>query len=110
MFHRLPAAVSSAKLFKSGGVVERSIAPVLKTGDPQGSVGSNPTPSDFRRSRVETFRWDESEVRAGDRAPKAANPTPSDFRPSRVETFRWDESAAERHRPTRGRPREGWRL
>ena len=78
MFHRLPAAVSSAKLFKSGGVVERSIAPVLKTGDPQGSVGSNPTPSDFRRSRVETFRW--------------------------------DESAAERHRPTRGRPREGWRL
>jgi hypothetical protein len=28
-----------------GGVVEWSIAPVLKTGEPQGSVGSNPTPS-----------------------------------------------------------------
>ena len=104
MFHRLPAAVSSAKLSKSGGVVERSIAPVLKTGDPQGSVGSNPTPSDFRRSRVETFRWDENEVRAGDRAPEAANPTPSDFRRSRVETFRWDENAAPRHKPTKGRP------
>ncbi len=29
----------------TGGVVEWSIAPVLKTGEPQGSVGSNPTPS-----------------------------------------------------------------
>ena len=28
-----------------GGMVEWFIAPVLKTGDPQGSVGSNPTPS-----------------------------------------------------------------
>jgi hypothetical protein len=28
-----------------GGMVERFNAPVLKTGDPQGSVGSNPTPS-----------------------------------------------------------------
>ena len=28
-----------------GGVVEWLMAPVLKTGDPQGSVGSNPTPS-----------------------------------------------------------------
>jgi hypothetical protein len=27
----------------SGEVVEWSIAPVLKTGEPQGSVGSNPT-------------------------------------------------------------------
>ncbi|MFM8278325.1 MAG: hypothetical protein ACKN89_15315, partial [Cyanobium sp.] len=27
------------------GVVEWLMAPVLKTGDPQGSVGSNPTPS-----------------------------------------------------------------
>src|SRR6266481_5337734 len=26
-------------------MVERFIAPVLKTGDPEGSVGSNPTPS-----------------------------------------------------------------
>jgi hypothetical protein len=26
-------------------MVERFIAPVLKTGDPKGSVGSNPTPS-----------------------------------------------------------------
>ncbi len=31
-----------------GGMVERFIAPVLKTGDPKGSVGSNPTPSVFR--------------------------------------------------------------
>ena len=30
---------------RTGGVVEWSIAPVLKTGEPQGSVGSNPTPS-----------------------------------------------------------------
>jgi PAS domain S-box-containing protein len=29
----------------SGGVAERSNAPVLKTGEPQGSVGSNPTSS-----------------------------------------------------------------
>lgn len=29
----------------NGGVVEWSIAPVLKTGMPQGIVGSNPTPS-----------------------------------------------------------------
>jgi hypothetical protein len=42
----------------SGGMVERFIAPVLKTGDPQGSVGSNPTPSatlilnDLRRSQL----------------------------------------------------------
>ncbi len=28
-----------------GGVAEWSIAPVLKTGEPQGSVGSNPTSS-----------------------------------------------------------------
>src|SRR5258708_11647322 len=28
-----------------GGMAERFNAPVLKTGDPQGSVGSNPTPS-----------------------------------------------------------------
>ncbi len=34
----------------SGGVAEWSIAPVLKTGEPQGSVGSNPTPSAIRMS------------------------------------------------------------
>jgi hypothetical protein len=28
-----------------GGMAERLKAPVLKTGDPKGSVGSNPTPS-----------------------------------------------------------------
>jgi hypothetical protein len=28
-----------------GGVVEWLMAPVLKTGEPKGSVGSNPTPS-----------------------------------------------------------------
>jgi hypothetical protein len=30
-------------------MVERFIAPVLKTGDPKGSVGSNPTPSAKRK-------------------------------------------------------------
>jgi hypothetical protein len=30
---------------KEGGMAERFKAPVLKTGDPRGSVGSNPTPS-----------------------------------------------------------------
>ncbi len=34
-----------------GGVVEWLMAPVLKTGDPKGSVGSNPTPS------VMTLQW-----------------------------------------------------
>jgi hypothetical protein len=33
----------------SGGVVEWLMAPVLKTGDPKGSVGSNPTPSVFQK-------------------------------------------------------------
>ncbi len=33
----------------TGGVVEWSIAPVLKTGEPKGSVGSNPTPSAIAR-------------------------------------------------------------
>ncbi|MEO8341139.1 MAG: hypothetical protein ABI604_15750, partial [Nitrospirota bacterium] len=32
-----------------------SIAPVLKTGDPQGSVGSNPTPSAMSQNRPPTF-------------------------------------------------------
>jgi hypothetical protein len=36
--------ISPATRF-TGGVVEWSIAPVLKTGEPKGSVGSNPTPS-----------------------------------------------------------------
>jgi hypothetical protein len=40
---RTPVALLA--LLDSGGMAERSIAPVLKTGDPQGSVGSNPTPS-----------------------------------------------------------------
>ena len=34
-------------MVESGWVAEWSNAPVLKTGDPQGSVGSNPTPSAF---------------------------------------------------------------
>ena len=33
-----------------GGVAEWSIAAVLKTAEPQGSVGSNPTPSAFKAS------------------------------------------------------------
>ena len=36
----------------NGGVAERSNAPVLKTGEPQGSVGSNPTPSAINFSAV----------------------------------------------------------
>ena len=90
---RLPALDKLANLPRSGGVVERSIAPVLKTGDPQGSVGSNPTPSAIRRSRLEAFPWDENAVRAGDRSPKATNPTPSAIRRSRLEAFPWDENA-----------------
>ena len=104
---RLPALGGRVILLLSGGVVERFIAPVLKTGEAKVSVGSNPTPSDFRRSRDEIFRWDENAVRAEDRSPQATNPTPSAIRRSRLEPFRWDESAAQRHRPTRGRPRRG---
>jgi hypothetical protein len=37
--------ISGAHHAHTGGVVEWSIAPVLKTGEPKGSVGSNPTPS-----------------------------------------------------------------
>jgi hypothetical protein len=35
-------------------MAERFKAPVLKTGDPQGSVGSNPTPSAMLNPR---FNW-----------------------------------------------------
>jgi hypothetical protein len=39
-------------------MVERFIAPVLKTGDPKGSVGSNPTPSVYGcRFRVHSSRF-----------------------------------------------------
>src|SRR5580700_9344802 len=37
--------LSVPEIRQSGGVAERSNAPVLKTGEPQGSVGSNPTSS-----------------------------------------------------------------
>jgi hypothetical protein len=37
-------------------MVERFIAPVLKTGDPKGSVGSNPTPS-AKRFAVHGLRF-----------------------------------------------------
>jgi hypothetical protein len=40
-----PSLGSSALAMAEGGVVEWLMAPVLKTGDPKGSVGSNPTPS-----------------------------------------------------------------
>jgi len=76
-------------------VAEWSNASVLKTEEAKVSVGSNPTPSVFRRSRVETFRGMrtqfEPEGRAADRRQaeqSEANPTPSVFRRSRVETFR----------------------
>ena len=36
----------------NGGVAEWSIAPVLKTGGPQGPVGSNPTPSAKSAKRI----------------------------------------------------------
>jgi hypothetical protein len=35
----------------NGGVVEWLMAPVLKTGVPKGTVGSNPTPSVFQPIR-----------------------------------------------------------
>ena len=33
------------RMSRDGGVAEWSKAPVLKTGEPRGSVGSNPTPT-----------------------------------------------------------------
>ena len=39
-------------------MVERFIAPVLKTGDPQGSVGSNPTPSAVLISALYTVSYE----------------------------------------------------
>ena len=42
---RVHTAARNTQNFLNGGVVEWSIAPVLKTGEPKGSVGSNPTPS-----------------------------------------------------------------
>ncbi len=49
-FPELTSVTGAADIFSqsgpnNGGVVEWSIAPVLKTGEPKGSVGSNPTPS-----------------------------------------------------------------
>jgi hypothetical protein len=41
---------AAAQQAPQGGVVEWLMAPVLKTGDPKGSVGSNPTPSVFTGS------------------------------------------------------------
>ena len=40
-----PLPIEARRATQSGGMAERFNAPVLKTGDPQGSVGSNPTPS-----------------------------------------------------------------
>jgi hypothetical protein len=39
-----------------GGVVEWLMAPVLKTGEPKGSVGSNPTPSVFTSFPLQATR------------------------------------------------------
>lgn len=48
----------------AGGVVERLIAPVLKTGEAQAFVGSNPTPSaKSREAGSKRKRWDENGVR-----------------------------------------------
>ncbi len=41
-----------------GGMAERFNAPVLKTGDPQGSVGSNPTPSAIPISALYTAYYE----------------------------------------------------
>jgi hypothetical protein len=53
----VPANVRRARdilcVFRArGGVAEWTIAAVLKTADPQGSVGSNPTPSAMKRPRA----------------------------------------------------------
>ena len=80
-------------------------------------MGSNPTPSVSRRSRVETFRWDEERSSSAEhRSPPATNPTPSVSRRSRVETFRWDEerSSSAKHgspwatNPTPSVSRRSW--
>jgi hypothetical protein len=42
-------------------MAEWSIAPVLKTGDPQGSVGSNPTPSATSEQNCERRRLAEDD-------------------------------------------------
>ena len=42
---RMGESAQSAQALVSGGVAERSKATVLKTVDPHGSVGSNPTPT-----------------------------------------------------------------
>ncbi len=96
---RLPGLSHTVNLVLSGGVAEWSIASVLKTEEAQVSVGSNPTPSVFLRSRHETFRWDENAVRAADRSPQATNPTPSVSQRNRHETFRWDTT---KHQKGRG--------
>ena len=47
----LAASDASGKIYaEAGGVVERFMAPVLKTGRAQALVGSNPTPSALRKS------------------------------------------------------------
>ncbi len=77
-----------SKIFcdQSGGVAEWSNASVLKTEEAQVSVGSNPTPSVPRRSRLETSLWDEersssrrSAQRTGDRRSKAKPIPPPPF-------------------------------
>jgi len=92
---RLPRLRGVGNFSGSGGVAEWSNASVLKTEEAKVSVGSNPTPSVFRRSRVEAFRGMrtqfEPEGRAADRRQaeqSEANPTPSVFRRGWVEAFR----------------------
>ena len=55
----LTAAGVNAAGYSPGGVAERLIAPVLKTGRPKGLVSSNLTPSAFNsRPGVVDFRFD----------------------------------------------------
>src|SRR5258707_8938029 len=51
----------------SGGVAERLIAPVLKTGRPKGLVGSNPTPSAIQFAIFDVRFVDEASTRQGSR-------------------------------------------
>ena len=53
------------QMCNSGGVAERLIAPVLKTGRPQGLVSSNLTPSAWKVEDFQDMRWPVHEKREG---------------------------------------------
>ena len=69
---------AAARQAPQGGVVEWLMAPVLKTGDPKGSVGSNPTPSVSVRAPDQSHK-------AGAKGLVAADPHPGHLGVARIE-------------------------